>query len=105
MLRVAYDDGQSFEYTFEFLRVHSPSADVRGHGQGDAVLQIGKENVQINAVEPVGNYAIKLIFDDGHETGLYAWDYLKELGENMPQYWQRYLQALEQAGHQRVQDD
>ena len=105
LLQLVYDDGQMFEYSFEFLRVHSPSAEVRGHGPSDAVLQVGKENVQIESIEPVGNYAIKLIFDDGHNTGLYSWQYLRELGENMQSYWSKYLTALNEAGHQREQND
>ena len=100
-LNVAFDDGNNFEFSCEFLRVHSPSADVKGHGPGQSVLQVGKENVNIREIEPVGNYAIKLIFDDGHGTGIYSWAYLYDLGVNMSQYWQDYLAALEQAGHKR----
>jgi len=85
----------------EFLRVHSPSAEVRGHGVGNEVLQIGKEDVRITGVEPVGNYAVKLIFSDGHDSGLYSWDILHEFARNHVQLWQSYLQRLEQAGHQR----
>lgn len=101
LLKLQYQDGTSFEFTFEFLRVYSPSADVKGHGPDDAVLQVGKENVDINEIEPVGNYAIKIRFDDGHDTGLYSWDYLYELGSNMQTYWQDYLQRLTEAGHNR----
>ena len=81
--------------------MYSPSADVRGHGPGQAVLQTGKENVSIKQVEPVGNYAIKLVFDDGHQTGIYSWAYLYDLGNNREQYWQEYLDALRNAGHAR----
>ncbi|MDX1519028.1 MAG: DUF971 domain-containing protein [Gammaproteobacteria bacterium] len=101
MLDVVFDDGKTFTYSCEFLRVHSPSADVKGHGPGQAVLQVGKEQVNIREIEPVGNYAIKLVFDDGHSTGIYSWQYLYELGINMDRYWQEYLSALEQAGHKR----
>ena len=101
ILEIAFDDGQSFELSCEFLRVHSPSAEVKGHGPGQSVLQTGKEKVSIKEIEPVGHYAVKLIFDDGHETGLYSWAYLYELGENKDALWQDYLQALKDAGHQR----
>ncbi|MCG8325033.1 MAG: DUF971 domain-containing protein [Thiotrichales bacterium] len=99
ILKLSYEDDTEFEFTFEFLRVHSPSADVKGHGPNDAVLQTGKENVDIQKVEPVGNYAIKIYFDDGHNTGLYSWAYLHDLGVNMDMYWQDYLQRLKEAGH------
>jgi len=100
-LEMDYDDGCHFEFTTEFLRIHSPSAEVRGHGPGQGVLQIGKEKVAITAIEPVGNYAVKLIFDDGHQTGIYTWDYLYDMGRNRERYWQEYLAQLERAGHQR----
>ncbi len=101
ILEIAFDDGQNFELSCELLRVYSPSAEVKGHGPGQSVLQTGKENVSITNIEPVGHYAVKLIFDDGHETGLYSWAYLYELGENKEALWQDYLQALSDAGHQR----
>ena len=104
VLEIAYDDGSHFEFTCEFLRVHSPSADVRGHGPGQGTLQTGKEKVSITGIEPVGNYAIKLIFDDGHQTGIYSWDYLYDMGCNQEQYWRDYLAELEQAGHKRSLD-
>jgi len=85
----------------EFLRVYSPSAEVRGHGEGQAVLQTGKEEVNIKAIEPVGNYAIKLIFTDGHDTGLYSWDYLHYLAAHYESLWQDYIAKLEAAGHKR----
>lgn len=105
LLEIEYDDGARFELACEYLRVFSPSADVKGHGPGQEVLQLGKENVNINEIEPVGNYAIKLIFDDGHNTGLYTWSYLYELGESQEDYWADYLIALKQAGHVRKIDD
>ncbi len=101
ILELIYEDGQRYALSCEYLRVYSPSAEVRGHGPGQEVLQLGKENVNITEIEPVGNYAIKLIFDDGHNTGLYSWDYLYELCTGMDEYWPGYLQALADAGHQR----
>lgn len=101
VLEVAFDDGERFELSCELLRVYSPSAEVRGHGPGQEVLQIGKESVNITAVEPVGNYAVRLVFDDGHDSGLYTWDYLYQLGKLRDQYWRRYLEALRQAGYER----
>lgn len=103
-LELAFDDGASFALSCELLRVYSPSAEVRGHSADQAVLQVGKEAVNITAIEPVGNYAVKLIFDDGHDTGLYTWDYLYDLGERREQYWQNYLDALAAAGHTRQPD-
>jgi DUF971 family protein len=82
VLEIAFDNGQRFALPFEYLRVHSPSAEVKGHGPGQEVLVLGKENVRIKAVDPVGQYAVKLIFDDGHDTGLYMWKYLYELGRD-----------------------
>ncbi len=101
LLVVTFDDGASFDYTFEYLRVHSPSAEVKGHGPGQGTLQTGKENVAITAVEPIGNYAVRLVFDDGHDTGLYTWTYLRELGDNMATYWQSYLDRLPAAEYAR----
>ena len=101
MLVVSYEDGASFGFTAEYLRVHSPSAEVRGHGPGQERLQVGKENVAITAVEPVGHYAVRLVFDDGHDSGLYQWSYLRELGDNMAANWQSYLDRLEAAGYAR----
>lgn len=101
ILELVFDDGTRFELAAEYLRVYSPSAEVRGHGPGEQLLQTGKERVAISAVEPVGQYAIRLVFDDGHSTGLYSWDLLYELGMNRQRYWQGYLEALEQAGYQR----
>lgn len=101
MLEVAFEDGARFQMPCEYLRVYSPSAEVRGHGPGQEVLQIGKENVNITAVEPVGNYAVVLRFDDGHDTGIYSWQHLYYLGEHQAELWQRYLERLEQAGYKR----
>lgn len=101
LLSVAFDDGSSFDLSCEYLRVHSPSAEVMGHGPGQEVLQTGKEDVTIDDVEPVGHYAIKLYFSDGHDTGLYTWDYLYDLGVNHDRYWQNYLEALKKAGIDR----
>ena len=101
VLEIAFDDGSRFELSCEYLRVHSPSAEVKGHGPGQAVLQVNKEDVNITQIEPVGNYAVRLYFDDGHHTGLFTWEYLHELGENREAYWQQYLDALADAGYQR----
>ena len=104
ILEIFFEDGQVFELSCEYLRVHSPSAEVRGHSPEQAVLQVGKEKVNIREIEPMGNYAVKLVFDDGHNTGLYTWDYLYELGANRDEFWQRYLEALEAAGQKRQED-
>lgn len=101
LLLIEFDDGSSFELSCEFLRVYSPSAEVKGHGPGQQVLQTGKEDVNIAEIEPVGNYAIKLKFDDGHDTGIYSWEYLYDLAKNYERYWQDYSHALKQAGHER----
>jgi len=103
-LEISFEDGQIFTLSCEFLRVHSPSAEVRGHSPEQAVLQLGKEQVNIKDIEAVGNYAVKLVFDDGHDTGLYTWDYLYELGSRHTEYWRRYLAALSAAGIERVVD-
>jgi len=101
MLNLTFDDGQQFELSCEYLRVNSPSAEVQGHGPGEGVLQVGKENVGIDSIEPVGSYAVLLRFDDGHDTGIYAWETLYKLGANKDEIWQDYLQRLEAAGHKR----
>ena len=103
ILQVCFLDGQRFALPFEYLRVYSPSAEVKGHGPGQEVLQVGKENVEITAVEPIGNYAVQLFFDDGHDTGLYSWDVLYELGVNFQGKWQDYLNRLKEAGHERTE--
>ncbi len=101
MLEISFDDGARFELSCEYLRVHSPSAEVRGHGPGQEVLQVNKEDVNISRIEPVGEYAVRLVFDDGHDSGLYAWDYLYELGRDREANWARYLDKLAAAGYQR----
>ena len=101
ILDVRFSDGAEFSFTAEFLRVHSPSAEVRGHGPGQEVLQIGKESVGISRIEPVGNYAIRPYFDDGHHTGLYSWEELYHLGTHQEQLWQDYLERLRASGHRR----
>ena len=98
VLEVSFDDGSVFELPYEYLRVFSPSAEVRGHGPGQEQLQLGKHEVVITDVEPVGNYAVKLVFDDGHNTGLYTWAYLYELGRDRPRKWQSYLDRLKELG-------
>ena len=100
-LDVAFSDGQQYQLPIEYLRVYSPSAEVRGHGPGQETLQTGKRLVGISEIEPVGNYAIQIHFSDGHNTGIYSWDYLKELGENQEEYWAQYLNRLEAAGASR----
>ena len=102
ILELRFDDNSHFELPCEYLRVYSPSAEVRGHGPGQEVLQIGKEGVNIAAIEPVGTYAVMLRFDDGHDTGIYSWDYLYDLGRNRSAYWQDYLRRLRDAGQQRA---
>lgn len=101
LLEIAFDDGSRFSLPCEYLRVFSPSAEVRGHGPGQEVLQVGKRLVEIKEIEPVGNYAVKLVFSDGHDTGLYSWDYLHELGEKQETSWKSYLARLEAAGASR----
>jgi DUF971 family protein len=98
VLEVSFTDGSRFQLPFEYLRVHSPSAEVKGHGPGQEVLVLGKENVGIRAVDPVGQYAVKLVFDDGHDTGLYTWKYLYELGRDQQQNWAKYLARKAAAG-------
>ncbi len=101
LLEIIFDDGKSARLSCEFLRVYSPSAEVRGHGAGQEVLQTGKEDVDITGIEPVGNYAVKLVFSDGHDTGLYSWDYLYELAANYEALWLEYLGKLAMAGIKR----
>ncbi len=98
VLDIAFDDGSAFSLPFELLRVYSPSAEVRGHGQGQEVLQLGKREVGITGVEPVGNYAIQPTFSDGHNTGLFSWDYLYKLGNEQAALWADYLARLQAAG-------
>lgn len=101
VLAIEFDDGNRFELPFEYLRVHSPSAEVKGHGSGEGVLVTGKRDVKVVKIEPVGHYAIRLIFDDGHNTGLYTWKYLHELGRDRDANWRRYLDRLAAAGYPR----
>ncbi|HKF95859.1 MAG TPA: DUF971 domain-containing protein [Gammaproteobacteria bacterium] len=101
VLEIAFEDGARFTLPCEYLRVYSPSADVQGHSPGQQVLQHGKEKVAITNIEPVGNYAIRLVFDDGHATGLYTWAYLYELGAKQARKWQAYLRRLDEAGYRR----
>src|SRR5438552_3863767 len=101
VLDVAFDDGKRFSLPCEYLRVYSPSAEVRGHGPGQEVLQKGKRLVNVAAIEPVGVYAVKLVFSDGHDTGIYSWDYLYDLGVKYQDNWNRYLARLEQSGASR----
>lgn len=101
-LEIAFDDGARYHYPAELLRVYSPSAEVRGHwGQG-AKLQLDKQDVNISDIRPVGAYAIKIVFDDGHDSGLYDWAYLHDLGRKQAMYWTEYLERLHEAGHQRT---
>lgn len=100
-LEIAFDDGTRYRLPYEFLRVFSPSAEVRGHGPGQETLQVGKKNISVNGVEPVGTYALKIIFDDGHDNGLYTWEYLQELGKYQKSMWQEYLSKIEAQGASR----
>ncbi len=102
-LELSWGDG-SCRLSCEFLRVHSPSAEVQGHGPGQEVLQVGKKNVAITDVRPVGNYALQLVFDDGHDSGIYSWDYLRELCEKREALWERYLEKLHATGGTRDPD-
>lgn len=101
-LEIAYDDGTRHSLPAEFLRVHSPSAEVRGHGEGQEVLQVGKQQVGITGIEPVGQYAIKIVFDDGHDSGLFSWDYLYGLGNDQEILWHNYLSRVKKAGASRL---
>ncbi len=100
-MEISFADGKRFELSYEFLRVYSPSAEVRGHGPGQEVLQVGKKDVAITNIEPVGSYAVQPSFSDGHDSGLYSWDYLYELGMDRDQLWQQYLQRMQTAGASR----
>ena len=104
ILEVTFEDGAHFELPVEYLRVYSPSAEVQGHGPGQEVLQIGKEDVNIDRIEPIGHYAVRLAFDDNHDTGLYSWTYLHELGLTYADRWQDYLDRLQAGGHKRKPD-
>jgi len=100
-MEISFADGKRFELSYEFLRVYSPSAEVRGHGPGQEVLQVGKKDIEITAIEPVGSYAVQPRFSDGHDSGLYSWDYLYEIGTDRDQLWRHYLQRMQEAGASR----
>ncbi len=101
VLEIAFSDGKHFRLPYEFLRVHSPSAEVRGHGPGTETLQVGKKDVEITNAEAVGTYAMQFLFSDGHNTGIYSWDYLHSMGMNQDEMWQHYLLRMEEAGASR----
>ena len=101
VFEIEFDDGRSFKLPFEFMRVHSPSAEVRGHGPGQGTLQTGKRDVTITEVQPIGHYAVQPLFSDGHSSGIYSWEYLYELGANQDRLWDEYLQQLNAAGASR----
>ena len=98
---LSFEDGNHFDLPFEYLRVHSPSADVQGHGPGQEILQKGKENVIVTDIQPVGHYAVRLIFDDGHDSGLFTWEHLYGLGKDQESRWTAYLDRLQAAGYAR----
>jgi len=100
-LEIAFPDGARYNLPYEFLRVHSPSAEVRGHGPGQEVLQVGKQDVNVLDIEPVGSYAMKIVFDDGHDSGLYTWEYLHQLGQTQEALWKTYLHRMNEAGASR----
>jgi len=104
VLELTFDDGSNFKLPAEYLRVYSPSAEVQGHSPGQEVLQIGKQDVAIDNIEPIGHYAIRLVFDDNHDSGIFSWDYLYELGQTYEDRWQAYLDRLEAGGHKRKPD-
>lgn len=101
VLEVAFDDGKRFNLPCEYLRVYSPSAEVRGHGPGQETLQVGKKDVEITDIQPVGQYAVVLVFSDGHDSGIYSWDYLYDLGMEQEFYWNNYLRRMAEAGESR----
>jgi DUF971 family protein len=101
VMEIAFEDGSRYELSYEYLRVYSPSAEVRGHGPGQEVLQIGKKSVGITDIEPVGHYAVRPRFSDGHDTGIYSWDYLLMLGRRRDELWQQYLDDMKKAGASR----
>ena len=105
LLHLEFDDGLESDLSFEFLRVHSPSAEVKGHGPGQEILQTGKKDVSVLRIEPIGNYAVKLVFDDGHDSGIYTWSYLYKLANNQEEIWEQYLQALDRAGQSRFKNE
>ncbi len=97
-LRVSFADGEAFELSAEFLRVNSPSAEVRGHGRGGGSVPLGKADVRLDDIQPVGQYAVRLVFDDGHDSGIYSWSYLRDLDRNRREYWDRYLRKAAEGG-------
>jgi DUF971 family protein len=101
VMEISFADGRTFQLPYELLRVYSPSAEVRGHGPGQEVLQAGKQFVEIQTIDPIGSYAVRPVFSDGHDTGIYSWDYLYWLGDEQAQLWSQYLQRLEAAGESR----
>ena len=101
VMEIAFDNGRRFQLPYEFLRVYSPSAEVRGHGPGQEVLQVGKKSVGIGEIEAVGRYAVRPTFTDGHNSGIYSWEYLFMLGERQDELWQQYLQDLDKASASR----
>lgn len=101
ILEISFQDGSVFQLPCEYLRVYTPSAEALGHGPGQEILQVGKENITINEIKPVGNYAIAPVFSDGHSTGIYSWDLLYQLGSEYPILWADYLQRLDAAGYKR----
>jgi DUF971 family protein len=101
LMELTFSDGKHFQLSYELLRVYSPSAEVRGHGPGQEVLQVGKKDVEIKTIEPVGSYAVQPTFSDGHDTGIYSWDYLYLLGEHQQQMWDQYLERMKGAGASR----
>ena len=104
LLEVTFADGEGYALTFEYLRVMSPSAEVRGHGPGQEVLQVRKEHVGITRLEPTGHYAIRIHFDDGHDSGLYSWDFLRDLGRQRERHWQAYVDRLARFAIERLPD-
>ncbi len=105
VLEISFDNGKTFNLPCEYLRVFTPSAEALGHGPGQEILQVGKENVTINEIKPVGNYAVSFVFSDNHSTGIYSWDLLYKLGADYETLWADYLQRLEAAGHSRKSTD
>ncbi len=101
VFEIEFDDGRNFKLPFEFMRVHSPSAEVRGHGPGQGTLQAGKRHVTIKEVQPIGHYAVQPLFSDGHSSGIYSWEYLYEIGANQNRLWEEYLEQLKAAGASR----
>ena len=101
LLEIAFADGKRYSLPFEFLRVYSPSAEVRGHGPGQETLQVGKKDVEITQVEPVGSYAVQLVFSDGHDSGIYSWDYFYNIGAHQDEMWVHYLERMREAGASR----